>query len=1145
MPALTRLRIAGFKSFAEAAMVELRPGLTGVVGPNGCGKSNVVEALRWAMGEANARTLRGAEMDDVIFAGTGLRAARNIAEVTIVLEDTAGLLPGSLAGAAELEVVRRIERGGGSQYRVNGHELRARDVQTLFADLASGARASAMVSQGRVAALIAARPEERRQLLEEAAGITGLHSRRAEAVTRLRAAELNLERAGDARAAREAELATLRRQARQAARARALGDEAATAEAALLALQQARAVLARLDALDALARAEASVDQASANAALSAEAAHEAAALLPALRDAETAARDALERARIARQGVAVEAARAEAARAEAERRWTQLSRDLAHAESQSTAAVAAEARLRTEAAQLAAAQDDAPAQLAHATAAAASTAKAAQDAEAAAAAAIERSARLVAEQAGALQARRLAGDRARRAEAEHRRLEAEQHQAAAATLPAARLAAAEAALAAAEAQLADANDAADRAERLRADRATAAAAAHAARGPAEAALSACLAELRALEEVLATRPAEGWAPVMDRITVPPGLEAAVAAALGDGLTAAEDASAGRHWRALPAPLVTAGTLAELVAAPPALARALAAVALVASPEAGQAAQPSLAPGRSVVTREGGLWRWDGYAAAPGAADSAAHAAVRLRQRNRLAGLRQRHAEAAAAQATARDACRRADAAVAESAAAEQAARAARRAAEPQPERARAALATLRSQAAQAEARLAAAAAALARAEPEATAAATAEAEARAALDAIADPAAARAAAEAARSAQAAARTEAAAAARALDARHRDDHARQARQRTLLAEQEDWRLRSAEAVIRTTDLRARQAELAAARDASEAAPGQTAARVAQATAAEAAALSAHQDAAGRSTEAAAASAAAGRSAQQADAKLAAAREAMLRAEAATTAAETALAAVLERVRATTTPLPGAPDLSPAAEAAARARAERARREFGAVGPVNLLAESAAAELEQAAALDAANCEELAAAVAKLRSALGHLNREGRERLAAIFAQVDGFFQALFARMFGGGRAQLALVGSDDPLEAGLEIYAQPPGKKLTSLTLLSGGEQALTALCLIFATFRCTPSPLCVLDEVDAPFDDANVARFCDLLQTLVAETGTRFLVITHHALTMARMDRLYGVTMQERGVSTLLGVDLETATAAVQQAAE
>lgn len=201
-----------------------------------------------------------------------------------------------------------------------------------------------------------------------------------------------------------------------------------------------------------------------------------------------------------------------------------------------------------------------------------------------------------------------------------------------------------------------------------------------------------------------------------------------------------------------------------------------------------------------------------------------------------------------------------------------------------------------------------------------------------------------------------------------------------------------------------------------------------------------------------------------------------------------------------------------------------------------MGPVNLRADVEAAAIEEQIATLERERAELTTAIAKLRGSIGHLNREGRERLAAVFQQVDRNFQQLFTRMFGGGRAHLALVGSDDPLAAGLEIYAQPPGKKLATLSLLSGGEQALTALSLIFAVFRCNPAPVCVLDEVDAPLDDANVDRFCTLLEDMVRDTNTRFMVVTHHPLTMARMDRLYGVTMQERGVSRVLSVDLTQA---------
>ena len=233
-----RLRIAGFKSFAEPVSVEMMPGLTGVVGPNGCGKSNVVEALRWAMGETSARSLRGGEMDDVIFAGTAGRASRNIAEVTLYLDDTAGVVPPPFHEQSELQISRQIERGSGSTYRVNGQEVRARDVQTLFADLASGARASGMVSQGRVGALVGARPEDRRAVLEEAAGITGLHARRHEAELKLRAAEANLARAEDLRGQLERSLPGLKRQARQASRYRNISGAIRSAEAELLAIQR-------------------------------------------------------------------------------------------------------------------------------------------------------------------------------------------------------------------------------------------------------------------------------------------------------------------------------------------------------------------------------------------------------------------------------------------------------------------------------------------------------------------------------------------------------------------------------------------------------------------------------------------------------------------------------------------------------------------------------------------------------------------------------------------------------------------------------------------------------------------------------------------------------------------------------------------
>ncbi len=215
-----------------------------------------------------------------------------------------------------------------------------------------------------------------------------------------------------------------------------------------------------------------------------------------------------------------------------------------------------------------------------------------------------------------------------------------------------------------------------------------------------------------------------------------------------------------------------------------------------------------------------------------------------------------------------------------------------------------------------------------------------------------------------------------------------------------------------------------------------------------------------------------------------------------------------------------------------------ARHDQLLRDRERIGPVNLVAEQELAELSVALDRMTGERDELTEAVNRLRGSIGSLNREGRARLLQAFAAVDGHFRRLFTQLFGGGEAYLQLVDSDDPLEAGLEIMAQPPGKKLASLTLLSGGEQALTAVALIFGLFLTNPAPVCVLDEVDAPLDDANVERFCDLLDAMAAGTATRYLIVTHNAVTMSRMHRLFGVTMVERGVSRLVSVDLGAAEA-------
>ncbi|MDC7790036.1 AAA family ATPase, partial [Rhodoplanes tepidamans] len=285
-----RLRLIGFKSFVEPTDFVIEPGLTGVVGPNGCGKSNLVEALRWVMGEASHKAMRAADMNDVIFSGNHKRPARNTAEVQILIDNATRTAPAQFNGDDTLEVSRRIEREQGSVYRVNGREVRARDVQILFADASSGSRSPALVHQGRIGEIIQAKPEQRRRVLEEAAGISGLHARRHEAELRLRAAEQNLTRLEDVIGQLAQQMESLKRQARQAVRYRALSGHVRKAEATLFHVRWSQATAEVAAAEAAKDESSRAVVEFTAAQGETATAQALAAAALPALRNAEAEA---------------------------------------------------------------------------------------------------------------------------------------------------------------------------------------------------------------------------------------------------------------------------------------------------------------------------------------------------------------------------------------------------------------------------------------------------------------------------------------------------------------------------------------------------------------------------------------------------------------------------------------------------------------------------------------------------------------------------------------------------------------------------------------------------------------------------------------------------------------------------------------
>ena len=1141
-----RLRLAGFKSFCDATEFRIEPGLTGVVGPNGCGKSNLVEALRWVMGESSYKSMRASGMDDVIFSGSGKRPSRNIAEVGLVLDNSDRRAPAAFNDAETIEVTRRIERESGSTYRVNGREVRARDVQLLFADASTGARSPAMVRQGQIGEIIAAKPQARRLILEEAAGVSGLHSRRHEAELRLKGAEDNVVRLEDVLKQIEAQIDSLRRQARQSTRYRALAQEIRRHEALarLIAWREHEAQFAR-----AQSRLEADVREVAERTRAQGEAARLqaiAAADLPPLRDEEARAGAALHRLVLARDALAGEEKRAKERVAELERRIAQLAQDLQREEALIADAAHVMGRLTAEdetlAAEAAKSEDvkrEAEERRARLEQRLASAEGALAEAQAASS---DLNARRNALAAGlAEEARRLARfesewaaiDRERAAlrgaGADDAAFRAESE--AVGTLGEA-LGRAEAEAVAAEAAHVEAREAEARS-----------------RGPlaeAERAAQRLETEARTLTKLLGSASSGPWPPVVDAVNVARGYEAALGAALGDDLEASTDVAAPTHWshaeRDHADPELPPGVeaLASRVEAPPALRRRLAQIGVVGRAQ-GKSLAAMLRPGQRLVSKEGDLWRWDGFVST---AEAPTPAARRLVERNRLVDL-SREAEAARQAAeVVRAQAARAQAALREAANAESAARQRARAARSACDAARDRLAATERRRAQTLSRLSALDEALARALTSRDEAAERKARSEAALKHLAPSDELALALERARAQAAQERAEFAEARAAAQTLAREAETREARRRAIAIEQGSWLERRAKAEAHIAEIAERrlaaQSELESLADAPVVFLQQRRELIARLDEAEAARKAAADARASAET----ALAEADRAARAALEAMGSAREARAaseeRLEGARQGRETLLRAIATELDAEPAGLSALAGLThgaapPDAEVVER-KLESLRQERERLGAVNLRADEELAEVAASRDRLIAERDDLTEAIKRLRHAIHNLNQEGRERLLAAFDVVNKHFGELFATLFEGGAAELQLIESDDPLESGLELLARPPGKKPQTLTLLSGGEQALTALALIFAVFLTNPSPICVLDEVDAPLDDYNVERFCNLLDEMRKRADTRFVTATHNPITMARMDRLFGVTMAERGVSQIVSVDLATA---------
>ena len=864
-----KLKVKGFKSFVEPTEVIIEQGLTGIVGPNGCGKSNLVEAFRFVMGELSPKQMRGSELDDVIFNGTSGRPAWDIAEVTIDLDNTDRQAPSLFNQSDEIEVTRRIWRGEGSEYRVNGKEVRLKDVQLLFADAATGARSTSMVSQGRVGAIIAAKPEQRRNLLEEAAGITGLHSRRHEAELRLNATETNLERVKDLLKAQEEQLEVLKKQSKQAERYKNIQKDITKARAAVF-YKRWEVEKTKLEEVSAKLKDQDSLvsDQTQEVAKVNVEY-EKVQESLPTMRLKESQIAAELQKHTINLDNQEKEIDRANSAVEETQIRIQQIKNDMDREQFLFDDAQENMERVREEKSILEKQQGD---------------------------------------------------------------------------------------------LFLDSND----------------------------------------KDNIETGSQRNNNPIIDYLDFEDGYEKAVAAVFSDELIASINEEQASHWRVLtynqnsvfPDGITK---FSNLIKAPENLKKKLDFVGLIREKSSVLNLQENLLPGQILVSLEGEIWRWDGYVS-KGKQNSSTKAVLEQLKNRRL--------------------------------------------------------------------------------------------------------------------------------------------------KQLTKEEQQWMDISSKAQQRLDELKDREVKLHQDLEELRSMPNTISTEKTRLQSLINDNKQEYDKIAGELQQQEQAANEINKKLKLEEVKLTELREEKIRLEGSIETMNETIrqlsSQVKERIGIELSGLFDLAEINPNKILGEvddlERRLERLIAEQERLGGVNLLAEQESQELEEKVSSIKKDQSDLLAAIAKLREAIDSLNTEGRQRLLAAYGVVNENFQKLFVQLFGGGKAYLKFTDESDPLQAGLEIYASPPGKKLQNLTLLSGGEQALTALSLLFAVFLSNPAPICVLDEVDAPLDDTNVDRFCSLVEEIAKTSSTKFLVITHHRMTMARVNRLFGVTMPEQGVSQLVSVDLEKA---------
>ena len=1151
------LRLSGFKSFVDRTEIEIGPGLTGIIGPNGCGKSNVLDALRWTMGEGSAKKMRGSEMDDVIFSGSASRSRRRSADVTVILDNSSRQAPSAFNNEDEIEVARRIERDSGSSYKINGRVVRARDVQLLFADTLSGVHSPALVSQGKITNIISAKQHDRRQILEESAGITGLYARRHEAELRLRRADENLLRLQDILENLNTRYRALKRQAGDARKYKALGQEIRELEKEKLYAQWCMESQKYKDASCAYKKAETAVQNAMKVVSQLTQTEKISCEELPEYREKEAEAAASYQAYNLSLQRLDDEAKRIHQQIKDIKYQLSQIHNDMEHSvyigkESETALIKIKEEKHELETKKQTHARDleKLKSELENKSVALKKIEDHYQNAltkDAQQSAQIQTLKNNIQRDIQRLEStkekiksietnleetRRLSGE-------EPNKLESVKYDKAQAEKKHEKLIS----------MLTDLEGQGEEKQKKVKE--------------CQDHVSECLArrdeishEIKALESISFIEHKQGSSPVINDLKVGNGFEKALGIALGDSLNSSlNNAHAGRIWKEilfsnLPELPENIESLNNHVEAPKALMPALKMIGVVESYSYGEKLQNYLLPGQALVDKSGNYWRWDGYHVKADQQDDLA--TRQLEQRNRYELLQKKLPESESEVAKAQEKLRLKEESLAATVNEAQ---------------------EIREEIESTNRRLADFQSTIndiivSQSENEKHVAKLEEGLVFAKEDEkelekqLRDNKGKLVALDTNRRDSSDygdinlekikkeldnLRQDHLDTTRKYENARQEESRREARLQALADERVNIQNRSIRAEKHIQDLQARQEELESKLKELESKPESLAQEREKLLESISNLEKKRQDAAEALERAEHKAADAQQALKDAERTLSDSKERRAHAEAAQTSAKENLEKIESGIFDSYEQKPEELLDDNKKSAIDNMSFDSLKKELNdkedmlalkkqkrdSLGAVNLKADEEIETLNSELEELEGEKQELVKAISELREGIQKLNKEARERLVKAFDTVNSHFQSLFTRLFNGGKAYLSLVDSDDPLESGLEIYAQPPGKSLQSLSLLSGGEQTLTAISLIFAMFLSNPSPICILDEVDAPLDDNNVDRVCGLLEEVAKQGQTRFLVITHHRLTMARMDRLYGITMAEKGVSKLVSLDM------------